>query len=168
MPRLTLTQINVMGSPAAERQVQVMQGQLVHMAVNMQNLRQQFQAQTDAFCEGRAYERKIFQEAFVVAEGIYEHRAQQCAEQCGVFLREEVEQFSRKHEQEKAVFRRLREHEVQRAREVEMQANAARNHEVTVAQERYFAQEVQHLRKEAYQLRRQQEASVAEAQQAAM
>ena len=78
-----------------------------------------------------------------------------------------MEQFYTEHEQEKAVFQRLREHEVQRAREAEMKANAARNHEVTVAQERYFAQqEMQHLHKEAYQLRRQQEASVTEAQQA--
>ena len=70
MPRLTLTQINVMGSPEAERQVKVMQGQLVHMAVDMLNLRQQFQTEADAFCEGRAYERKIYQEAFVMTERI--------------------------------------------------------------------------------------------------
>ena len=46
-----------MGSPEAERQVQEMQGQLVHMAVDMQNLRLQFQTEADAFCEGRAQER---------------------------------------------------------------------------------------------------------------
>jgi hypothetical protein len=49
-----------------------------------------------------------------------------------------------------------------------MHANAMRNHEVTVSQERYLAQqEVQHLHKEAFQLRRQQEMSFAEAQQTA-
>ena len=79
-----------------------------------------------------------------------------------------MEQLSRKHEQEKAVFQRLREHEIQRAREAEMHANAMRNHEVTVSQERYLAQqEVQHLHKEAFQLQRQQEMSFAGAQQAA-
>ena len=57
MPRLTLNQINVMGSPEAECQVQEMQGQLVHMAVDMQKLRLQFQTEADAFCEGRAQER---------------------------------------------------------------------------------------------------------------
>ena len=89
-------------------------------------------------------------------------------QQCNAFLREEMEQFSKKHSQENEVVQRLREYEIQRAREAETRANAAMNHEVSVSQERYLPQqEVQHLRKEAYQLRRQQEASVAEAQQAA-
>jgi hypothetical protein len=167
MPRLTLNQINVVGSPEAEHQVQVVQGQLVRLEVNMQNERQQFRREAEAFCEGRAHERKIYQEAFVVAERFYENKAYQCAEQCNAFLREEMEQFSKKHEQEREVFQRLREHEVQKAREAEMHANAAVNHEASVSQERYLAQqEVQHLRKEAYQLKRQQEAVVAEAQQA--
>ena len=69
-------------------------------------------------------------------------------EHCRGFLREEIEQFSRRHEQENAVFQRLREQEVQRAREVEMRATAIKNQEVTVSQERQLArQEVQHLRK---------------------
>jgi hypothetical protein len=68
-----------------------------------------------------------------------------------------MEQFSKRHEQEKEVFQRLREREVQRARESEMNANAAMNLEASVSQERYLAQqEVQHLRKEAYQVRRHQ------------
>jgi len=167
MPRLTLNQINVMGSPEAERQVQEMQGQLVHMAVDMQKLRLQFQTEADAFCEGRAQERQIFQEAFVMAQRIYEQKAHQYTEYCRGFLREEVDQFSRKHEQENVAFQRLREHEVQREREVEVRANAVKNQEVSVFQERQLAQqEVQHLHKEAIQLRRQEEASVTEAHQA--
>ena len=48
-----------------------------------------------------------------------------------------------------------------------MRANAIKDQEVTVSQERQLAQqEVQHLHKEAFQLRRQQEASVTEAHQA--
>jgi hypothetical protein len=43
MPRLASTQINVVGSPEAERQVQEMQDQLVHMAVDVKKLRAQFQ-----------------------------------------------------------------------------------------------------------------------------
>ena len=167
MPRLTLNQINVMGSPEAERQVQEMQGQLVHMAVDMQKLRSQFRTEADEFCEGRAQDRQIYQEAFLMAERFYEQKAQQYADHCRGFLREEIEQLSRRHEQESATFQRLREHEIQRAREVEMRANAIKNQEVSVSQERYLAQqEVQHLHKEAFQLRRQQEASVAEAHQA--
>jgi hypothetical protein len=77
-----------------------------------------------------------------------------------------MEQFSKRHEQEREVFQRLRKREVQKARESEMNANAAMNLEASVSQERYLAQqEVQHLRKEAYQVRRHQEALVAEVQQ---
>ena len=49
-----------------------------------------------------------------------------------------------------------------------MRANAIQNQEVRVSQEKYLAQqEVPHVHKKAFQLRRQQEASVTEAHQAA-
>ena len=97
----------------------------------------------------------------MMAEIFCEQRAYQYAENCRGFLREELEQLSRKQMQEDATFQRLREHEIQRAREFEMRANAARNQEVSVSQERHVAQ------KEAFQLRNQQEATVAEARRVA-
>jgi hypothetical protein len=50
----------------------------------------------------------IFQEAFVMAERIYEQKAHQYTEYCRGFLREEVDQFSRKHEQENVAYVNMR------------------------------------------------------------
>jgi hypothetical protein len=152
MPRLALTQVNVMGIPEAERQVQGMQDQLVHLSVDVQEIKAQFQAEAAAHCEGRAQDRQIYCEAFMMAERFYEQKAHQFAEDCQRFLQEEVQQLSRKHVQEDATFQRLCEHEIQKAREFEMRANAIKNQEVSVSQERYVAQqEVQHLHKERFQ-----------------
>jgi len=161
MPRLALTQINVVGSPEADRRVQGMQDQLVHVAMDVQKLKVQFRTEAEAFCEGRAQDRQIYQEAFMVAERFYEQRAHQFAENCKRFLQEELEQLSRKQVQEDATYRRLRQHEIQRAHEFEMRASAARNQEASVSQERYAAQ------KEVFQLSNQRDAAVAEAHRVA-
>jgi hypothetical protein len=68
MPRLTLNQINVMGSLEAERRVQVVQGQVVRLEADVQSERQHFRAEAAAASEGRAQERKIYEEAFVFAD----------------------------------------------------------------------------------------------------
>jgi hypothetical protein len=100
LPRLSLTQVNVLGNPEAERQVQVLQGQLARMSVGVQNLEQQFQTEADAFCQGRAHDRKIFQEAYEYMAEDWERRARQYETQCVTFLQERLEQLNRQHEQE--------------------------------------------------------------------
>ena len=79
MPRLTLNQINVMGSLEAERRVQVVQGQVVRLEADIQSERQHFRVEAEAASEGRAQERKIYEEAFVFAERLYENKAYQYA-----------------------------------------------------------------------------------------
>ena len=136
-----------------------MQEQLVHLFVDVQETKAQCRAEAAAQCEGRAQDRQIYLEAFTMAERFYEQKARQSAEECEGFLRGEGQEFSKRQAQEEATFRRLREHEVQKAHEYEMRANAATNQEASVSQERYMAQ------KEAFQWNSQREAAVAEVRQ---
>jgi hypothetical protein len=133
-----LNQINVVGSPEVDRQVQGMQEQLVHLFVDVQETKAQFRAEANAQCEGRAQDRQIYLEAFMIAERFYEQKAHRFAEECEGFLRGEVQEFSRRQAQEEATFRRLREHKVQRAHEYEMRAKAAINQEASWLKKRCF------------------------------
>ena len=110
-----------------------MQEQLVHLFVDVQETKAQFRAEAAAQCEGRAQDRQIYLEAFMMAERFYEQKAHRFAEECEGFLRGEVQEFSRRQAQEEATFRRLREHEVQKADEYEMRANAAINRSICVS-----------------------------------
>jgi hypothetical protein len=166
MPPLSLTQVNVLGNPEAERQVQVLQGQLARMSAGMQNLEHQFQTKAEAFGQGREHDRRIFQEAYEFMAGDWKARAHQYELKCVMFLQEKLEELNRQQEHEQGVFQRLRERELQKTREAEMFANAARNHEATVSLERRQAQlEVQRLQQEAVQQRQYQEKSQADVQQ---
>jgi len=74
IPRLTLAQVNVLGSPEVDRQVQGMQEQLVHLMVDVQETKAHFRAEAAAQCEGRAQDRQIYQEAYMVAERFFMSR----------------------------------------------------------------------------------------------
>ena len=156
-----------MGDPEAERRAQVAQSQVVRLEANWQVERQYFQREAYAASEGRAQERRIYEEAFMCAERFYENKAMECINQCRTFMQEEMEQSSRRRESEKEAFQRLKEQEVQKVREAEMNARAATNLEASVCPQKHKAQqEVQLLHKEAFQLNRREEALVADLQQA--
>jgi len=82
-------------------------------------------------------------------------------------MQQEMEHFSKRCEHEKEVFQRLREQEVQKVRESEMNARAATNLEASIYQEKQKTQqEVQLLQKEKFHLKRRQDTLAAELQQA--
>jgi hypothetical protein len=92
----------------------------------------------------------------MMAERFYEQKARQFAQECEGFLQGEMQELLRRQSLEETTFRRLKEHEVQKAHEYEMRAKAAINQEASMSQERHWA------KNEAVQLNSQFEAVVAQ------
>jgi len=89
-------QVNVLGSPEVDRQVQGMQEQLAQLNVSLQKENALFRTEAAAQCEGRAQDRQIYQEAYAMAEKFYEQRAHHFAQTCEGFLQGEMQELLRR------------------------------------------------------------------------
>jgi hypothetical protein len=135
-----------------------MQEQLAQWNMSLQKENALFRTEAAAQCEGRAQDRQIYQEAYAKAEKFYEQRARSFAQSCEGFVQGEIQEFLRRQSLEETNFRRLKEHEIQKAYEHEMRAKAAINQEVSLSQERHWA------KNEAVQVNSRYEAAVAQVQ----
>jgi len=166
-PRLTVKQINIVGNPEAERHVMMVQTQMVCLEADIQNQNRRFQEEARAANKGRAHDRDLFERAYRQAEMYFEQVSENFANHCRTFLHQEVNNFSQKQKLEKDAYLRLKEHEVQKVREVEMNARAATNTEASVNQRWLQMQdEAWLLHQETQYLKHHQEVLTKEMQQA--
>ena len=100
----------------------MVQSQMVRLEADIQIRNQQFQSEARFASEGRAQDRMLYEEAYQRAEMYFKSMSQNFANQCRIFLQQEVDNFTRQQESEKEAHQRIKEHEVQKIRKAEMSA----------------------------------------------